>query len=292
MIKKFNRQELERLGRNEEDIELMLKCQKTLPVLFENNDIAKYSINAIDLWSQIGSKNHFYDWSKNNIEKSENIEKDSYISFYCKVDNWTPNKKTKVIEYTVVEEANVLNRSLNSLSGEGIFRSYMLTLDCAKDIVMYIGALPRTNKETKEISKMYRRYFRILEEIVHDNKAWWKVRDPEKEEYKKMSEEVNNWCFRIWHRKAYRSDYAVEADMLNTIVTGKTSQQLKSEYGVASNDLIRDYLKKEHNEELLFLEQQNQVLLLMDMGFTERKNMLTKMHEVKFKSVEKKVVAA
>ncbi len=31
----------------------------------------------------------------------------------------------------------------------------------------------------------------------------------------------------------------------------------------------------------------------MDMGFTERKNMLTKMHEVKFKSVEKeKVVVA
>jgi len=77
--------------------------------------------------------------------------------------------------------------------------------------------------------------------------------------------------------------------MLNLIVSGKTSQQLKSEYGVASNDLIRDYLKKEHNEELLFLEQQNQVLLLMDMGFTERKNMLTKMYEVKFKNSEKGV---
>lgn len=251
--RKFNRQELERLGRNDDDIELMLRCQKTLPVLFENNDIAKYSINAIDLWCQIGSKNHFYDWSKNNIEKSENIDKDSYISFYCKVDNWIPNKRTKLIKYMVVEEANVLNRSLKSLSGEGIFKSYMLTLDCAKDIVMYIGALPRTNKETKEISKMYRKYFRILEEIVHDNKAWWEVRDPEKEEYKKMSAEVDAWCFRIWHHHASRAEYAVEADMLNTIVTGKTSQQLKSEYGVSSNDLICDYLKKEHNEELLFL---------------------------------------
>lgn len=71
--------------------------------------------------------------------------------------------------------------------------------------------------------------------------------------------------------------------MLNNIVTGKTSQELKSEYGVSSYDLIRDYLKKEHNEELLFLEQQNQVLLLMDMGFREREKILTKMHEVKFK---------
>lgn len=291
--KKFNRQELERLGKNEEDIELMLKCQKTLPVLFENNDIAKYSINAIDLWNQIGSKRHFYDWSQNNIVNSEDVSEENYKEFLCKVISWDENKRTKRIDIEIIpeNEANLLKGSLKSLAAKGITTSYMLTLDCAKDIVMYIGALPRTNKETKEISKTYRRYFRILEEIVHDNKAWWKVRDPEKEEYKKMSEEINNWCFRIWHRKAYRSDYAVEADMLNTIVTGKTSQQLKSEYGVASNDLIRDYLKKEHNEELLFLEQQNQVLLLMDMGFTERKNMLTKMHKVKFKSTEKVVAA-
>ncbi len=172
----------------------------------------------------------------------------------------------------------------SQLSAKGIVTSCMLKLDTAEDIAMYIGALPRTNKDTKEISRMYRKYFRLLEDIVYQNKEWLAIRDPEKEEYKKMSEEVNNWCFRIWHRKAYRSDYAVETDMLNTIVTGKNSQQLKSEYGVASNDLIHDYLKKEHNEELLFLEQQNQVLLLMDMGFTERKNMLIKMHEVKFKS--------
>ncbi len=79
--------------------------------------------------------------------------------------------------------------------------------------------------------------------------------------------------------------------MLNTIVTGKTSQQLKSEYDVASNNLIRDYLKNERNEELLFLEHQNQVLLLMDIGFTERKNMLTKMHKVKFKITEKVVAS-
>lgn len=289
--KKFNRQELERLGRNEEDIELILKCQKALPVLFENNDIAKYSVNAIDLWNQIGSKRHFYDWSQNNIVNSEDVSEKNYKEFLCKVVSWDENKRTKRIDIEIIpeNEANLLKGSLKSLAAKGITTSYMLTLDCAKDIVMYIGALPRTNKETKEISKMYRKYFRILEEIVHANKVWWKVRDPEKEEYKKMSAEVDAWCFRIWHHHASRSEYAVEANMLNTIVTGKTSQQLKSEYGVASNDLIRDYLKKEHNEESLFLEQQNQVLLLMDMGFTERKNMLTKMHEVKFKATEKVV---
>lgn len=289
--KKFNRQELERLDRTKEDIELILKCQKTLPVLFENNNIAKYSVNAIDLWNQIGSKNHFYDWAKNNIIESDNIDEENYNAFFCKVISWTPNKRTNLIDFTSVDEANVLNRSLKSLSGEGIIKSYMLTLDSAKDIVMYIGALPRTNKETKEISKMYRKYFRILEEVVQQNKEWVETRDPEKIEYKNMSEAVNEWCFRIWHRKAYKADYAVEADMLNLIVSGKTSKELKSELGISTFDLLRDYLKKEHNEELLFLEKQNQVLLAMDMGFTERKNMLTKMHEVTFKNKEAQRVA-
>ena len=73
-----------------------------------------------------------------------------------------------------------------------------------------------------------------MENIVTKNKEWLAIRDPEKEEYKKMSAEVDAWCFRLWHHHASRSEYAVEADMLNTIVTGKTSQQLKSEYGVAS----------------------------------------------------------
>ena len=70
---------------------------------------------------------------------------------------------------------------------------------------------------------------------------------------------------------------------INKIVTGKTSRELKSELGISTFDLLRDYLKKNHNEELLFLERQNQVLLAMDMGFTERMNMLAKMHEVTFK---------
>lgn len=291
MIKKFTKKDLERLNVSEKDIDLVLKCQKKLPVLFDNDSIAEYSVNAIDLWNQIGSKDKFANWLKANVFNSDNVEENSYKIFYCKIPTWKHNLHTHLIDFEIVEDNQAVGLNQSQLSAKGIVTSCMLKLDTAEDIAMYIGALPRTNKDTKEISRMYRKYFRLLKDIVYQNKEWLAIRDPEKEEYKKMSEEINNWCFRLWHRKAYRSDYAVEADMLNTIVTGKTSQQLKSEYGIASNDLIRDYLKKEHNEELLFLEQQNLVLLLMDMGFTERKNMLTKMHEVKFKSTEKVVAA-
>ena len=263
MVTKFTRKELERIGRTEEEIDLVLKYQKKLPILSDENSEG-FSIDARLLHEQLGVKKKFATWIKSNIKDySENVD---YIISSPRETDENGGKFTNETEY-------------------------ILTLDLAKEIAMFTGKNSQASKELKETSRLVRQYFILMERIVIDNREWLAIRDPEKVEYKKMSAEVDAWCFRIWHHHASRSEYAVEADMLNTIVTGKTSQQLKSEYGVASNDLIRDYLKKEHNEELLFLEQQNQVLLLMDMGFTERKNMLTKMHEVKFKNAINTAVA-
>ena len=60
--------------------------------------------------------------------------------------------------------------------------------------------------ENNDLGRLARRYFILMEDVLNRNKEWLAIRDPEKEEYKKMSEEINNWCFRLWHRKAYRSD--------------------------------------------------------------------------------------
>ena len=267
MVTKFTRKELERIGRTEEEIDLVMKYQKKLPVLIENNNVEQFSIDARLLWEQLDKpQGDFSHWVNRKIVN--------------KVVKTSDGNKQKLFAETVdftsfVKTVEAENTNITT-------KEYFLTIDCAKNVSMM---------ESTESGSLCRRYFILMEQIVSDNKEWLEIRDREKVEYKKMSEEVCNWCYRIWHRKAYRADYAVEADMLNLIVSGKTSQQLKAEYGVASNDMIRDYLKKEHNEELLFLEQQNQVLLLMDMGFTERKNMLTKMHEVKFKNAINTAVA-
>lgn len=261
MINKFSRKELERLNCSEEEVDLVLKYQKKLPILVDNNTLEKFSVDARLLWEQLDKpQGDFSHWVKRKIV--DKIIKGTKVKSFVESIDFISFDKTVEAENTNITT-----------------KEYSLTIDCAKNVSMM---------ENTESGSLCRTYFILIEDIVVRNKEWLAVRDPEKEEYKKMSAEVDAWCLRIWHHHASRSEYAVETDMLNTIVTGKTSQQLKSEYGVASNDLIRDYLKKEHNEELLFLEQQNQVLLLMDMGFTERKNMLTKMHEVKFKNVEKK----
>lgn len=265
MINKFSRKELERLNCSEEEVDLVLKYQKKLPILVDNNTLEKFSVDARLLWEQLDKpQGDFSHWVKRKIV--DKIIKGTKVKSFVESIDFISFDKTVEAENTNITT-----------------KEYSLTIDCAKNVSMM---------ENTESGSLCRTYFILIEDIVVRNKEWLAVRDPEKEEYKNMSAEIDAWCLRIWHHHASRSEYAVEADMLNAIVTGKTSQQLKSEYGVASNDLIRDYLKKEHNEELLFLEQQNQVLLLMDMGFTERKNMLTKMHKVKFKSVEKKVVAA
>ena len=53
MVTKFSRKELERIGRNEEEIELVMQYQKKLPVLIENNNVEQFSIDARLLWEQL-----------------------------------------------------------------------------------------------------------------------------------------------------------------------------------------------------------------------------------------------
>lgn len=258
MSKLFKRKELERLQCvSDSDIDLVLKYQKKLPILCDNESVDTFCVDARLLWEQLDKpQGDFSHWINRKLIKKK-------------------IKGTNVLMFSVDIDFVGFDKTVEAENTNITTKEYTLSMDCAKNLAMM---------ENTKSGVLCREYFILMEKIVQENKEWLEIRDPEKLEYKKMSAEIDAWCIRIWHHKASRSEYAVEADMLNVIVSGKTSQQLKSEYGVATNDLIRDYLKKEHNEELLFLEKQNQVLLLMDMGFTERKNMLTKMHEVTFRN--------
>mgnify|MGYP003808899725 CR=1 FL=1 len=113
-------------------------------------------------------------------------------------------------------------------------------------------------------------------------KEWWKIRNPEKYEYNKMCEELNAYTIKNHNREADHFDFAREAELLNVIVTGKTSAELRVKYRVDTCDALRDNLRAEFNDQLLFLETQNQVLLLMNLPYEEREAMLTKMYNVKF----------
>ena len=256
MVKRFSKKELERLNCNEDDISLVMKYQKLLPM--PDTD---FEMNARTLHEYLHVGKDISTWIVSRIKKYGFKNDTDY-----KISYESSNPKIGDVDFSTLSQAK--------RSALGVKTEYYLTVNMCKELCTI---------ENNELGKLARRYFILMERILIENKEWLEIRDPEKEEYKKMSQSVDAWCFRIWHHNASRSEFAVEADGINKIVTGKTSRELKSELGISTFDLLRDYLKKNHNEELLFLERQNQVLLAMDMGFTERMNMLAKMHEVTFK---------
>nr|DAF93858.1 MAG TPA: AntA/AntB antirepressor [Siphoviridae sp. ctZd434] len=274
---KFSRQELERLSCSEEEVALAMKYQRKLPILSENNFTTKFCVDIENLYTQLEVRTRLSKWVETNLLSNFTCE-DYEISYVDSNEN-------------IVSFEGLCEYSSQKLVRNGFKKKYMITLDCAKEIAMFAGAQLHANPSLRENSAIVRKYFILIESKLREHKEWLDIRDPEKIEYRNMCSEIDSWMFRIWHKKATRSDYAVEANGINKIVTGKTSQELKLEYNCPTNELIRDYLKKDHNEELLFLERQNQVLLRMDMGYTERMNMLTKMHEVTFKDKKSQRVA-
>ena len=72
MITKFSRKELERIGRNEEEIELVMKYQKRFPIILDNEDnIEKFCIDARMLYKEIiqsDDTSHFSRWIKRAIK--------------------------------------------------------------------------------------------------------------------------------------------------------------------------------------------------------------------------------
>lgn len=260
----FSKKELSRLGCTEEETKLIMKYQKLLPM--PDND---FEMSARILHSHLQIGKAYGAWILSRIKK---------YNFKENVDFKISYEIPETLENTSVSQfgnAQISELSPQKRSSLGIKTEYYLSINMCKELCTI---------ENNDLGRLARQYFILMEKVLKENKEWLAIRDPEKLEYKNMSAEIDAWMFRIWHRKASRSDYAVEANGINKIVTGKTSQELKIMYNCPTNELIRDYLKKDHNEELLFLERQNQVLLRMDMGYTERMNLLSKMHEVTFKT--------
>ena len=190
MVNKFSKKELERLNCCEEEIYLVMKYQKLLPMPSED-----FEMNARTLHEYLGVGKKITTWIKGRIDKYDFVENKDY-----KIEYISSSPNSGNADYSTLSQAE--------RSSLGVKTEYYLTVNMCKELCTI---------ENNDLGRLARRYFILMEDVLNRNKEWLAIRDPEKEEYKKMSEEINNWCFRLWHRKAYRSDYAVEADMLNTM---------------------------------------------------------------------------
>lgn len=249
-FKGFTVKDLEKLECSTDEIGLIMEYQKRLPILMENYGENGFCVNARDLWVQLDrSQGRFADFVKRRFVKRGFVEN---------------------VDFTTVSQICDI---VNGNGGYTEITEYLLTLDMAKQLAMI---------ENNELGVIARRYFISLERMILRNKEWWKIRNPEKYEYNKMCEELNAYTIKNHNREADHFDCAREAELLNVIVTGKKSAELRILYRVDTCDALRDSLRIDFNDQLLFLETQNQVLLLMNLPYEEREVMLTRMYNVKF----------
>ncbi len=169
MIRKFSKKELERIGCTTNEIDLVMTYQKRFPIILDNEDnIEKFCINARDLYKEIIQSediSHFSRWIKRAIKNYGFIENADFS--------------------TIRPSGLIGDKSLIAQGGDIKSVTYTLSVDMAKQLAMI---------DKKESGFIARKYFIFMEDIVDRNKEWFAIRDPEKEEYKKMSEEVNSVC--------------------------------------------------------------------------------------------------
>jgi phage anti-repressor protein len=67
------------------------------------------------------------------------------------------------------DHCNLTPKKLNAI---GVSKKYMLTLDSYKEIAMFYGATLHANDTSKEMSKLARQYFILMEKAVKKNLEW------------------------------------------------------------------------------------------------------------------------
>ena len=252
---KFTKKELERLNCKPEDISLILEYQMRLPILTENQDVEGFCVDARTLWEQLGVGRHFGTWIVNNLKFF--TENSDYITLVSpQIIKPLKGKKGQPCGF-----AGSVGRSP---------KEYALTINTAKEIAMFTGAAPQASKQLQEVTHLVRRYFITMEHIVHDNKNWKSIRQPERDNYSVLCEAVTQNIKQATGGIADKYDFAREADILNKICTGSRAIDIKAYFGTGINELTRDSLNADYNAKLSFLQNQDIILLKTGMNFEDR----------------------
>lgn len=115
---------------------------------YENVELVKVTTNeqgqklvsGRELHEVLKVQQDFTNWIKKQLESVDAIENEDYTRFAFK------------------REAN-----------NATMHDYVLTLDIAKEICMCVGVAPRTNEETRQLSKSVRKYFIECEKKAKEN---------------------------------------------------------------------------------------------------------------------------
>lgn len=107
MINKFSRKELERLNCSEEEVDLVLKYQKKLPILVGNNTLEKFSVDARLLWEQLDKpQGDFSHWVKRKIV--DKIIKGTKVKSFVEVLILLASTKLSKPKILTLQQKNIL----------------------------------------------------------------------------------------------------------------------------------------------------------------------------------------
>ena len=231
----FKRKQLfDQIGMDLEDVKLIMKYQKELPILCSEEN----EINLKALHSFLGIKKHITQWIKPYLE-NEN---------YGFVEG---------VDYQRIDgEVNPTNGVCN--------KEFLITIDMAKELAMM---------SKSQNGKLARRYFIICEKALKLLAEWNRIREPEKGLYKELCKELDKHMLRNENKHAEKHNYIQEANMLNKICLGANAKDIR-EYIEAQDKNTRDWLTKKYNEYLYKMQELDIMYLRMNMSKEIRSSLI------------------
>ena len=256
-FKVFEEQELrEKLQMKDDDIQLILEYQDKFPELLQD-DIDGFIIDARKLHSQLCIQKDFSDWIKNQI---------------------------KNLDFGLEKQYTTLKGNCTTMHPRGSIE-YYLTIDSAEDICMTIGSSNRTNKETKEISKMVRKYFKLMTKTLRNYEDWNKVREPEKQNANLLKSTLKSWASKNFMNCDENGIYAREFNMINQNLTGLKALEIKTYLGYKDKQ-TREHLSQEINSAIDFIQVFDINLLKCNKSFEERNEMIKQICDIQYKDIK------
>ena len=238
-VRIFEEDELkEKLGMKQNDIELVLKYQRTFPELLQ--DDSKGFINSTrKLYLELGlNESQWSRWNKKNIIDGK---------FFKENEDW-----------------KVLDMESTTLKGGQIAKDYTITIEMAKHLCMKVDNVNGYD---------FRQYFIIIEKTLRNYEKWITIRFPEKENAKLMKSKIADWCDKNGYDKTLDIFYTREFNLLNESLTGLKAQGIKG-YLNYKDIQTREHLNSDINASLDYLQKLNISLLDANMSFEERSKVI------------------
>lgn len=167
--------------------------------------------------------------------------------------------------------------SQTRLIGSGATREvtrYMFTIDSAKEISMTTGMDMRSSEEVRAKGKLVRNYFIKVEKALKDIIEWDRVREPQIEGWHNLTDILQHHYMDTHNGKEPEKHvYMNEANMLNENLLGFKAKQIREELGV-SDKQTREHLCIEVNQALANLQMLDSSLIISNMDFATRKNII------------------